>query len=237
MNKTYVSSYSDSMMVQLGNWIFHIRNFLFPVFYIALFIPSRRIFDNMAVADVIGLALIFSGILIRSITIGLVYIVRGGKNRKIYADNLVTSGIYSICRNPMYLGNILLLLGFGIFANSLLFLLLFFPLFLLFYFAIMKAEEDFLLKKFGQEFETYRFQVNSLLPDLRKLNSAFAGQRFNFQKVIKKEYNSLFIYFSGILLLLVFNERMDLLVFMFGMGMLLILYILVKYLKYQHKLG
>lgn len=237
MNKTLVSPYSENMIVQFGNLIFHIRNFLFPLFYIALFIPSESIFSNAAVADITGLALIFSGILVRSITIGLVYIVRGGKNRKIYAENLVTTGIYSICRNPMYLGNILLLLGFGIFANSLLFLFLFFPLFLLFYYAIMKAEEAFLFKKFGQEFETYRLKVNALIPDLRKIGNAFAGQRFNFPKVIKKEYNSLFIYFSGILLLLIFKSRIETSVFLYGISLLVILYILAKYLKYQHKLG
>lgn len=226
-----------NMIVQFGNWIFHIRNFLFPIFYLALFIPSQVIFSDTQISDILGLSVILLGILVRSITIGLVYIVRGGKNRKIYAENLVTSGIYSVCRNPMYLGNILLLLGFGIFSNSLLFLLLFFPLFVFFYYAIIKAEEAFLYKKFGQEFENYRQNVNALIPDFSKLNTAFRGQHFQIKRVIKKEYNSLFIYFSGILLLLLYQNRLSWQIFVIAFLALLSLYMLVKFLKYKHRLG
>lgn len=237
MANTYASGYSsNNLLVQIGNWIFHIRNFLFPIFYIALFIPSQVIFSDPLNSDILGLSLILAGILIRSITIGLVYIVRGGKNRQIYAENLVTSGIYSMSRNPMYLGNILLLLGFGLFANSLLFLLLFFPLFVFFYYTIIKAEEAFLSKKFGEEFDQYRLRVNALIPDLSKLNTAFQGQRFNLKKVIKKEYNSLLIYFSGILLLLLYQNRISFQIFIIFFLILLTLYLLVKFLKYRHKL-
>lgn len=126
-------------MVKLGNFLFHCRNFLFPIFYAALFIPSEQILPQNA-AILYGLLFIFLGIVIRCITIGLVYIVRGGRNRSIYANELVVDGIYEVCRNPMYLGNLLLLLGFGILSNSFLFMVLFFPLFCLFYYAIIKAE-------------------------------------------------------------------------------------------------
>ena len=63
------------MMVKVGNWLFHYRNFLFPVFYLALFIPSRPFLSNENASEIAGLLLIFSGILVRCITIGLVYIV------------------------------------------------------------------------------------------------------------------------------------------------------------------
>lgn len=238
MTKIYAKTqYADNMIVQFGNWIFHIRNFLFPVFYIALFIPSQKVFHDQVVADLLGFLAIGAGILIRSITIGLVYIIRGGKNRQIYADDLVTGGIYSVCRNPMYLGNILLLLGFGIFTNSLLFLLLFFPLFVFFYYSIIKAEEAFLYNKFGQQFESYRTSVNTLLPEFGKLRNAFRGHEFNWKKVLKKEYNSLFIYFAGILLILFYQNRISLNVFLTVFIVFGFLYIWIKLLKYQKKLN
>lgn len=221
----------DSIIVQFGNWIFHYRNYLFPLFYLALFIPSESIFRNNILAEIIGFIIIASGIFIRSITIGLVYIIRGGKNRRIYAETLVTEGIYSVCRNPMYLGNILLLLGFGVFANSLLFILIFFPLFLLFYYGIMKAEEEFLSKKFGTVFEEYRSSVNALVPSISKLKFAFKDHNFDFKRVIKKEYNSLFIYFSGILLLILYKERMSFISFSVIFSIVLISYLLIKYFK------
>lgn len=221
----------DSMIVQFGNWIFHYRNYLFPLFYLALFIPSVVIFNNVVIAEIIGVLLILSGIFVRSITIGLVYIIRGGKNRRIYAETLVTEGIYSICRNPMYLGNILLLLGFGVFANSLLFILVFFPVFLLFYYGIIKAEEEFLLKKFGNAFDEYRNRVNALLPSLFRLKYAFKDHNFDFKRVVKKEYNSLFIYFSGILLLLLYHGRILARTFIIAFSIILICYLVVKYFK------
>ncbi len=224
------------MIVQFGNWIFHIRNFLFPLFYIALFIPSQPVIQNQGAADVLGFTLIGAGILIRSVTIGLVYIVRGGKNRQIFADDLVTGGIYSVCRNPMYLGNILLLAGFGILANSLLFLLLFFPLFVFFYFAIIKAEEAFLYNKFGSQFESYRTRVKALLPDLGNIKNAFQGQEFKWKKVLKKEYNSLFIYLSGVLLIFIYQARISPQAFLVSFIVLILLYITVKFLKYRKKL-
>lgn len=238
MTKVYAKSqYADNMIVQFGNWIFHVRNFLFPFFYIALFIPSQKVFHDQVIADLLGFLAIGAGILIRSITIGLVYIVRGGKNRQIYADNLVTGGIYSVCRNPMYLGNILLLLGFGILANSLLFLILFFPLFVFFYYSIIKAEEAFLYNKFGQQFEIYRTSVNALLPDFRRIKNAFGGQEFNWKKVLKKEYNSLFIYFTGILLIFYYQDKLPLQIFLIVFVALSFLYLVVKLLKYQKKLN
>ena len=135
------------MLVKLGNWLFKYRNILFPLFYAALFIPSPIIFQSERWALEIGLLFIGTGILIRCITIGLVYIIRGGSKRQIHAETLVTDGIYKVCRNPMYLGNILLLLGFGLFSNSLLFTLIFMPLFVFFYVAIIWAEEGLFVKK------------------------------------------------------------------------------------------
>src|SRR5687768_16881211 len=109
------------MMVRLGNILFHYRNFLFPVFYILLFVPSQKVFGSMNTALILGFLIAASGQAIRVATIGLVYIIRGGKNRQIYAEGLVTEGIFSHCRNPLYVGNILIIIGLGVMSNSLFF--------------------------------------------------------------------------------------------------------------------
>ena len=75
-------------MVQLGNFFFRTRNYLFPVFYVFLFLPFARISEDYLTVFFIGLAIAIIGQLVRMLTIGLVYIVRGGRNRRIYAEGL-----------------------------------------------------------------------------------------------------------------------------------------------------
>jgi len=224
------------MLVKLGNIFFHYRNFFFPVLYAALFIPSPPIFTDLSWGLISGALLILFGILVRCITVGLVYIVRGGINRQIHAENLVTGGVYQICRNPMYLGNISLLLGFGLFSNSLLFLAVFFPMMLFIYLAIIKAEEAFLTGKFGEEFISFKNSTNSIIPRLRKINQAFASHHFRFQKVIANEHNGIFMYLSGMLLLLKYHNTLSWNESIVIFSVLLVLFLIAKWMKRTRRL-
>src|SRR5213078_1441858 len=142
-------------MVKLGNFLFRNRNGIFPLFYLMLFVPSWEVFPDPVTAMVIGFSVTIIGQLIRVITIGLVYIIRGGKDRRVYAEDLVTTGIFAHCRNPLYVGNILILAGLGVASNSILFNCLATPLFLFFWQVIVLAEENYLRNKFGRQYEEY----------------------------------------------------------------------------------
>ena len=85
-------------MVRLGNFLFRNRNGIFPLFYLMLFVPSREVFPNPVTAMIIGFSVTTIGQLIRAMTIGLVYIIRGGKDRRVYAEDLVVTGIFAHCR-------------------------------------------------------------------------------------------------------------------------------------------
>ena len=154
------------MMVKLGNFLFHYRNFLFPVFYAFLFIPSPHLFPNYKHALLLGFIIALLGQACRITTIGLKYIIRGGKNRKVYAEDLVTDGLFAHTRNPLYVGNVLILIGLGIMTNTLLFNLIMSPLFIFIYQAIIRAEEDFLSNKFGEAFDQYCADTNRWIPKL-----------------------------------------------------------------------
>ena len=116
-------------MVRLGNFLFHYRNGLFPFAYLLLFWKSPAVFRNYLVPATLGFILAFAGQVIRAATIGLAYIVRGGRNRQVYAEGLVQEGIFAHCRNPLYVGNFLILVGVGIASNSLYFLSIVVPVF------------------------------------------------------------------------------------------------------------
>lgn len=196
-------------MIAIGNFFFKYRNILFIFLYLALFLPSPPLFSPETFGEnyylwpiILGLMITVSGQLIRGATIGLAYIVRGGKDKKVYADNLVTEGIFNHCRNPLYVGNVLMLLGVGILSNSLIYIGLIMPLFLFIYQAIVLAEENFLRKKFGEQFDQYCSRVHRWLINFKGLRATFKSMRFNVNRWLLKEYNTQFVWLVGITLLL-----------------------------------
>ena len=120
--------------------------------------------------------------------VGLKYIRRGGLEKKVYADDLVTGGFFTVCRNPLYVGNILISVGaLLIHAQPVLMVGGIAPT-LFIYVAIVATEENFLRNKFGASYEAYCADVNRWLPNLARLPAASAGMAFNLRRVVAKEY-------------------------------------------------
>lgn len=197
----------EDLRGDLGGFLFKTRNRLFIVLYAALFLPSPRLFDEAvfgawlpALPQVAGFAISLVGQAVRCATIGLAYIVRGGREGRVYADALVTDGIFRHCRNPLYIGNILMLLGLGLMADSLIYIAVVMPVFLAIYHAIVATEERFLRAKFGAAYEAYCDRVNRWWPDFSGLGATFAGMRFNWERWLVKEYNTLYMWLSASLL-------------------------------------
>lgn len=239
------------MMIQIGNFFFKYRNLLFILLYLALFIPSSPIFSPGVFGEsyylwpiIIGLIITVTGQLIRGVTIGLAYIIRGGKDGKVYAEDLVTEGIFNHCRNPLYVGNILMLAGVGVLSNSLLYLLVFIPFFLFVYQAIVLAEENFLRGKFGEKFNLYCKKVNRWVPNLAGIGKTFSGMHFKWRRWILKEYNTQYVWLSGITLILLFkypeltnyNTSLRNTLLAIILPILLLLYLFVRYLKKSGKM-
>ena len=199
-------------MIKIGNFFFKYRNLLFIFLYLLLFIPSPPLFSAAMFGPhfyywpiIIGLLITISGQVIRGATIGLSYIIRGGRDKKVYAEDLVTTGIFNHCRNPLYVGNILMLLGVGILSDSLIYVLLVMPVFIIIYQSIVLAEEDFLKNKFGKNFYSYCERVNRWIPSLRHISATFKSMKFHWKRWMIKEYNTQYVWLSGITLILLFK--------------------------------
>ncbi len=232
-------------MVKLGNFLFRNRNGIFPFFYLMLFVPSWEVFNNPITAMIIGFTVTVTGQLARIITIGLVYIIRGGKDRRVYAEDLVTTGIFAHCRNPLYVGNILILVGLGIASNSLLFMAVFTPLFLFFWQAIVLAEENYLRNKFGEQYDEYCKKVNRWLVNFNGLGKTLSSMQFKWKRVIIREYNATYIWMTGAVLIVMkhfyfhkeqFDFHKNLPIFISILIALMILYLFARYLKKSKKL-
>lgn len=81
-------------------------------------------------------------------------------------QDLATSGIYSRTRNPLYLGSAILAAGFIIAARSMGAGLLVAVYFSMFYYAVMRNEEDDLRAKFGEAFQKYSESVPLFFPSI-----------------------------------------------------------------------
>jgi protein-S-isoprenylcysteine O-methyltransferase Ste14 len=82
---------------------------------------------------------------------------------KPHASSLVTWGVYAISRNPMYLGGLIMLLGWAIFlSNALAFLFL--PIYVLYLNRFqITPEERVLTSLFGQTYVAYQARARRWL--------------------------------------------------------------------------
>ena len=237
-------------MITVGNFFFKYRNWLFIILYLLLFVPSPPLFGKDTFGQhyfwwpiIIGLIITITGQAIRGATIGLAYIIRGGKEGKVYAEELVTTGIFSHCRNPLYVGNILMLLGVGVLSNSLLYVAVIMPLFMVIYQAIVLAEENFLRNKFGNSFNQYCSRVNRWIPSIKGISTTFSSMHFKWKRWILKEYNTQYVWLTGIVLILLFkypqltnyDEQKRNVLLAILLPLLLLIYLLVRYLKKSGK--
>lgn len=95
----------------------------------------------------------------------------GGSTLPLYpTQKLLTRGPYAYSRNPLIFGSIILLIGVGMFFNSVFFTFVFLPLWVLLQVLYLKfIEEKELEEKFGQAYVDYKSKTPMLFPRLRKL--------------------------------------------------------------------
>ncbi len=157
-----------------GVWLFRWRSYLpfafVPLVVIAIFNGHHdgTHFWADLVWPVVCLTISITGLLLRVHCIGHAPPGTSGRNTtKQIADVLNTTGLYSVVRHPLYLGNFLISLG--IIAQPACYWLttIFALAFYLYYERIMFAEEAFLANKFGVKFDEWAAVTPSFIPNMR----------------------------------------------------------------------
>ena len=199
---TAATEREPSPLVRYGNFLFKYRDQVFPAVLLALFVITRPRWpggrDNYdAALDILGFCIALLGQLVRAAVVGYAYIIRGGKNKKVYAEELVTRGFFNHSRNPLYVGNLLILLGLFVIWNSPIAYLIGVPFFLLGYVAIVAAEEAFLRGKFGEAYDGYAARVPRWWVRLGGFRESMEGMVFNWRRVVLKEYGSAAYWVAG----------------------------------------
>lgn len=147
--------------------------FAFAVLYFWLARPTWRFLA-------FGAVLIVPGLLIRALASGHVR-----KN-----EALATAGPYAHTRNPLYLGSLLMGVGFAVASRSWWISALLVAMFFAIYVPVIRGEEKFLSEKFP-EFDEYAKQVPRMLPRLTPARSENDGG-FSLDLYLKhREWNAL----------------------------------------------
>jgi len=177
-----------------GNWLFKRRSWL-PVLLIVagiakMYLDNRQtiLFDMRDELIFLGVSLF--GLVIRILTVGFAPKNTSGRNtvNGQIADELNVTGIYSLLRHPLYLGNFFMWIGPVLFLRSIGFTIVFGLIYWLYYERIMFAEEQFLRKKFGSIYDKWSETVSSFIPYSFKYIPPKLP--FSVKNVLKREYNS-----------------------------------------------
>jgi protein-S-isoprenylcysteine O-methyltransferase Ste14 len=121
---------------------------------------------------------------------------------------LTQGGPYALTRNPLYLGSFFMAMGIILAGQGYWLLLPFMIFFGVFYFPVMKAEEQELLHGYGQQFLDYVNRVPLFIPAFRK--TAPASSIFLWSRVIRnREHRTAagLIVAEVVLVLLIFFRR------------------------------
>ncbi|GHS87430.1 hypothetical protein AGMMS49957_07260 [Synergistales bacterium] len=148
---------NNSRIARLREKAFQLRGGVWTLLFAVVLALARPTGESF----IWGLPFVFMGQALRFWGVGCVRRYRG---ERVGAEKLTTWGPYAFVRNPLYVGNGLIGLGWGVMAGPLPLLIMSVTFFLLYTVLIVPYEEDFLLGKFGEEYERYKRKTGAFFP-------------------------------------------------------------------------
>lgn len=192
---------------QSGEWLFRRRSYL-PLLLFLIVVPAMWGFRYPEGSETLDqfwelfcLAVSLLGLAIRGYAVGTTPSGTSGRNTHgQVASQLNSTGLYSVVRHPLYLGNFFMWLGVALFPRVWWLAVIVSLLFWLYYERIMFAEEEFLRKKFGAEYEEWAMRTPAFVPRFKLWVPA--ALPFSWRTVLRREYSG----FYGVIASLTFLE-------------------------------
>jgi protein-S-isoprenylcysteine O-methyltransferase Ste14 len=156
---TNLSATEQSPSARLGGVLFRNRSWIpVPFLAVPLLAPGR-----MSMANWVGGALLVAiGEAVRLAGVAAAGTVTRRRSREV--QRLVTYGVFGWVRNPLYVGNFLIWMGFTVISGVYWFLPIAALLFALEYTLIVRYEEGVLESIFGQSYLAYKSRTPRWLP-------------------------------------------------------------------------
>ena len=181
-----------------GRFLFRWRSYaplvLLPLFLAAL--PEEQRISQAVGPTVehimffVSVLVSFLGLAIRWATVAFVPGGTSGRNTLGQrADQLNTSGMYSIVRNPLYVGNFVAILGVLICVKVWWLVAMFALCYWLYIERVIAVEEAFLEHKFGDDYRAWAARTPAFLP--RVSDWVRPSQPFSLTFLLRREYNGL----------------------------------------------
>lgn len=161
----YVEMYGVPLTMFLFAGFFG-QNNVFSLEFLLAGVIGQETFYRVFNAYIFPLSKIIMGIGILLIIYGWKAIYKARKEGK-----LVTTGLYGVIRNPQYVGFLLITLGLNVMWLTMITLILW-PILALLYWRLSKREDKDMEEAFGQEFIDYKKNVPGFIPRLRNGSSS-----------------------------------------------------------------
>ncbi|GAC1656061.1 MAG: lipid A Kdo2 1-phosphate O-methyltransferase [Gemmatimonadaceae bacterium] len=183
---------------ETGNWLFHRRSYL-PLLIIAFVLAAMPRFEyprrehwRHELWEGVCLSVSFIGLVIRAATVGWVPGGTSGRNTTDgqVAERLNTTGMYSLVRHPLYLGNFMIWLGLVLIPRSAWMAIVVVLVYWLYYERIAFAEEEFLRRRFGEEYIAWATHTPAFIPRISSWRRP--PLPFSMRTVLRREYSGLF---------------------------------------------
>jgi protein-S-isoprenylcysteine O-methyltransferase Ste14 len=155
-----------------GGWLFRQRSWLpVPIALVLLLVPWGMV--RHPALSIVGPLLVLAGESLRWWGVGQIGVI--SRTRTTRLGPLITSGPFAICRNPLYVGNLMIWAGFTVWSGLLWMLPITLGLFIVYYHSIIEWEEALLTERFGDAYRQYGAEIPRWWLRLDRLPAALAA--------------------------------------------------------------